>query len=650
MISDGNFSPPTSQPPLGTSAQATPVVSSLLGGTGAGSGAEPRFLPNFPPLGPPRCLGAVSRTNTAVTTALGRQPLVSAAAGAAAGGNATQPPVSVAVSSAASAPSALGRTYAKVGGPSRTGANGFRRVAPHIAAQPGMPVPTHQGRKWTVLADIKPVRPNHTREERAQFVLRDLGAPPTSLLQAYVLHVDQLLLISFRDEAAYEAALDRLQRGVPWGAAGGRKVYGHSTLDLCLNVRVDNVPIEVPDHVVTEVLEEYGRVLTPKRGTLPGTVDVYDGILHCRMRLHPGVVLPDFIALEIQGQVLDEVCRIMTDVHVRRCFKCGQTNHVGQACRFAAKTIKQQGAVWTRAWYAEEDVEVPAPRTRPAAGPPPVHRPPLSGGPRPSAGTQGSQGLVAALPGGISVSLVLEVTMDREVAEVERDQGKKQESEPFFSLSGQLGASMPLVAPLIASSPPTVPPMASGPPAGPPVATGPLTGPPKEEENKQRRQEETIIIQVQVKVAKVKGRPRLHAVLAVEVGVTHFYTVRGGVLPQPPVFGFSSPFGEAGHVRGVGLIREAGIHKQAACQTAPDKVGQESRPPHTRLGEDRGFVRVRVYPAANATVAGPEGQGPPEDGGQGGEGGEEAAAEGVLSAGLPRGRDGGADAHGVGTA
>ena len=104
MISDGNFSPPTSQPPLGMSAQATPVVSSLLGGTGTGSGAEPRFLPNFPPLGPPRCLGAVSRTNTAVTTALGRQPLVSAAAGAAAGGNATRPPVSVAVS-AASAPS-----------------------------------------------------------------------------------------------------------------------------------------------------------------------------------------------------------------------------------------------------------------------------------------------------------------------------------------------------------------------------------------------------------------------------------------------------------------------------------------------------------------------------------------------------------------
>ena len=123
---------------------------------------------------------------------------------------------------------------------------------------------------------------------------------------------------------------------------------------------------------------------------------------------------------------------------------------------------------------------MPAPRTRPAAGPPPVHRLPLSGGPRPSAGTQGSQGLVAALPGGISVSRVFDVTMDREVAEVERDQGKKQESEPFFSLSGQLGASMPLVALLIASSPPTAPPMASGPPAGPPVATGPLTGPPKE--------------------------------------------------------------------------------------------------------------------------------------------------------------------------
>ena len=72
-----------------------------------------------------------------------------------------------------------------------------------------MPVPTHQGRKWTVLADIKTVKPNHTREEKAAFVLKDLGVPPTSIAAAYVLHVDQLFLISLRDGAAYEIALER---------------------------------------------------------------------------------------------------------------------------------------------------------------------------------------------------------------------------------------------------------------------------------------------------------------------------------------------------------------------------------------------------------------------------------------------------------
>ena len=321
----GSFLGELSQPflPAAPSASqpggAAPAADSV-----SAAGAHHTRLPGFPPLLPPRCLGAVTRTtNTTGASARPRRSL---------GGSGSGP------SSAA--------TFASVTGPPR------RPLAP-LAAQPGMPVPTHQGRKWTVLADIKTVKPNHTREERAAFVLKDLGVPPTSIAAAYVLHVDQLFLISLRDEAAYETALERLTRGVPWVAAGGRRVFGHSTLDLCLNVRVDNVPFNVPLAVITGALADFGRVLTAKRGLLPGTVDIADGIVHCRMRLHPGVNLPDFIALELEGQVLDEVCRVMTDVHVKRCFKCGQANHIGLACRMAAKTIAQQGPVWTSVQYAE---------------------------------------------------------------------------------------------------------------------------------------------------------------------------------------------------------------------------------------------------------------------------------------------------------
>ena len=38
--------------------------------------------------------------------------------------------------------------------------------------------------QWTVLADIKTVKPNFTREERSTCVIKDLGVPPTSLAAA----------------------------------------------------------------------------------------------------------------------------------------------------------------------------------------------------------------------------------------------------------------------------------------------------------------------------------------------------------------------------------------------------------------------------------------------------------------------------------
>ena len=412
---------------LSVSVSAVSSASQPKGGATAASSipgdvSQPNLLPGFPPMMPPRCLGAVTRTTN--TTVASDRPRLSL-------GGATSS--HTAFTSASVASSAA--TFASVIGPPR------RHLAPPVA-QPGMPVPTHQGRKWTVLADIKTIKPNHTREERSAFVLKDLGVPPTSLAAAYVLHVDQMFLISLRDEATYEAVLERLTRGVPWAAAGGRRVFGHSTLDLCLNVRVDNVPFNVPLAVITGALEDFGLVITTKRGVFPGTVDAADGIVHCRMRLHPGATLPDFIALELEGQVLDEVCRVMTDVHVRRCFKCGQANHIGMACRMAAKTITQQGAVWTKARYVEDDPQRQPPQftAAPTGQRPPLSLPQVRQGPPLAAR--------ALLPGGTTVLRLLGQNKGPEegAADLQRVQLNNTVEVPTRSRGGEAAATEAIVS------------------------------------------------------------------------------------------------------------------------------------------------------------------------------------------------------------
>jgi hypothetical protein len=71
----------------------------------------------------------------------------------------------------------------------------------------------------TVLIDLKAVRPNNTRAERADFILKDLEIPGTEVLALYMLQVGQLFLVTVATDAVYEAAVTKLREGVKWTAA-----------------------------------------------------------------------------------------------------------------------------------------------------------------------------------------------------------------------------------------------------------------------------------------------------------------------------------------------------------------------------------------------------------------------------------------------
>ena len=67
----------------------------------------------------------------------------------------------------------------------------------------------------SLLIDLKAVRPNKTKVERADFVLKDLKVSAQEVLSIFVDHVTQLLVLTVESEAAFNIALERLHAGVP---------------------------------------------------------------------------------------------------------------------------------------------------------------------------------------------------------------------------------------------------------------------------------------------------------------------------------------------------------------------------------------------------------------------------------------------------
>jgi hypothetical protein len=103
------------------------------------------------------------------------------------------------------------------------------------------PTPLHhvaylQG--FTVLIDLRAVRPNLTKEEKNQLLLKDLAVDIASITDVFMVPTTQLLRDKFIAVEPCQAALDKLPGGVPWLAAGVTLVYGWSPLDSLYRVHV----------------------------------------------------------------------------------------------------------------------------------------------------------------------------------------------------------------------------------------------------------------------------------------------------------------------------------------------------------------------------------------------------------------------------
>ena len=146
---------PTQPSVLAASSGSQPKGGATAASHTPGDVSQPNLLPGFPPLMPPRCLGAVTRTTN--NTVASERPRFSL------GGTASGQTAFTSASTASSAP----RFTSVTGPPSRRMAQWHSRAC-----------------QWTVLADIKTVKPNLTREERSTCVIKDLGVPPTSLAAA----------------------------------------------------------------------------------------------------------------------------------------------------------------------------------------------------------------------------------------------------------------------------------------------------------------------------------------------------------------------------------------------------------------------------------------------------------------------------------
>ncbi len=215
-----------------------------------------------------------------------------------------------------------------------------------------LPQPSLVGSGLALLIDLKTAKAAHTREERAHFILDDLGVPPNALAAAFVAPITAHFLIEFLpgQEASYHSALGRLHAGVPWPAAAGRLVHGWAPGDVLTAVRVVGVPSGLDHALITAVLGRHGRVVV---GPTPGKdplLQCPDGTVQYKL-LFPEdpLPLPTFISVELAGSGAGPnfVLQVYTDHSAKRCYKCAG-HHLGQLCRAWPLTIASQGSLWAR--------------------------------------------------------------------------------------------------------------------------------------------------------------------------------------------------------------------------------------------------------------------------------------------------------------
>jgi hypothetical protein len=257
-------------------------------------------------------------------------------------------------------------SYAEVAAP-RPGATQVDRL-PAAAPTPLHHIAYLQGH--AVLIDLRSVRPSVSKEERNAFLLQDLGLSVADVTDVFMVPSTQLLRVGFAAAEPCQAALAKLQAGVPWAAADNALVYGWSPADSLSRVRVSGCTPGLDLDLVAAHMAQFGRVVQSARGRDRSFGNVFDGVIHLTMQIPPDATLPSFIDLKDEGGHVAERLFVFTDQHRRRCFRCGHTGHVGQFCRAVTRSSGAPASLWsTMVLPAGPPAAVPADGTAP---PPPA--------------------------------------------------------------------------------------------------------------------------------------------------------------------------------------------------------------------------------------------------------------------------------------
>ena len=200
---------------------------------------------------------------------------------------------------------------------------------------------------FSLLMDLKSILPNYTKQDRADFVIKDLKVPANDVLLIFPDHITELVVLTLETKDVYGAALTRLQAGVPWAAGGGEPVYGSAADEAVVAVRVSNIPIGLASGVVLHHMKKFGTVLTHRQGRDRLFPRASDGILHISMVINDEATLPHFIQL-VDGQGrLSNSLPIHLDSPWRCCYRCGRPSHLGRRCQAATRAPDASEAIWS---------------------------------------------------------------------------------------------------------------------------------------------------------------------------------------------------------------------------------------------------------------------------------------------------------------
>lgn len=231
----------------------------------------------------------------------------------------------------------------------------------------------------SLLVDLKSVRPNNTRVERADFVLKDLEVPAEEVLSIFVDHATQLLVLTVESEVVFDAALERLHAGVPWAAADDAPVFGSSSNDAVSSVRVSNIPPGLPIASVLSHMQQFGIILSHNIGKDRLFPRARDGILHLTMVINEVDSLPHFVQVVDRDGRLSNSLPVHLDSPRRCCYRCGRPTHLGYRCQATTRAPEALASIWSTM------VAPPAPSLTPTVPQPLPQAPGLQTGPQTAA-------------------------------------------------------------------------------------------------------------------------------------------------------------------------------------------------------------------------------------------------------------------------